>query len=76
MLRAQVAGRDDRINLIFLPSLAQTSASGQSLPKRASPAMSALPPVSDQIADIAWGPFRADIVAKVGYGGSTIDDRL
>ncbi len=44
------------------------SVPGQSLPKRAPPCHVRLAPVSDRIADIARGPFRADSVEKVFLG--------
>jgi hypothetical protein len=44
----------------FFDSIGQTRKSALAI------AMSALPPDSDQTADIAGGPFRADFVAEVG----------
>jgi hypothetical protein len=53
MLRAQVAARDDRINLIFLPSLAPDFGIGSIATETSFSCHVRFAPVSDQIADIA-----------------------
>ncbi len=54
------------------------SVPGQSLPKRAPPCHVRLAPVSDRIADIARGPFRArnGSEATRAYGSASRGDNL
>jgi hypothetical protein len=68
MLRAQVAARDNRINLIFLPGLARDFRIGSIATEMGCPRKVRLSPDSDRRADIAALPKSADSVEKVFFG--------